>query len=137
MFAESVHRSATRVRMHSPTGAECNARHAIGGEMHGVGAWPPDNRGRTLTSHVSLCRAKRLNDRKTAVQHSRGIAYIDVQGRFRCSGALREAAQHSPQVTLDGVDGLAWDRADIKVETAGIRIARQAPWRASADRGDR
>ena len=36
VLAERVHRGAARIRMRAPTRTERDARHAIGGEMHGV-----------------------------------------------------------------------------------------------------
>ena len=60
-----------------------------------------------------------------------------MQSGLRGTGAVREAAQEPPQVTLDALDALAGHGPDIEIEAAGIRVARQAPRIAAADRGDR
>ena len=45
-----------------------DTRHAIGGQMHGVGARPPDDRGRPLAGDGLLCRAESLDDRQVLVE---------------------------------------------------------------------
>ena len=51
--------------------------------------------------------------------------------------ALGEGAEHATQVALDVLDALAGHSANVQVEIAIVRIARQSPRRPAADRGDR
>src|SRR5207342_3715357 len=119
MFPHRVHGAAARVGMHSSAGSECNARHAIGREMDGVGAGAANDRSRLFPHDRRLRRAERLDDRQIFVELDRRIADIDMQRGFGGAGAVGEGAQDTPQAALDAVDGLAGHGPNIEIKAAG------------------
>ena len=105
--------------------------------MNGIGTGPPDDRRWAAARDILLGRSQRLDHRQLFVQQHRRIGDIEVQLRLLDAFPAGETLQHFSQIALHALHGLAGHGADIEIETALVRIARQPPRRAAANGRDR
>ena len=91
VLAERVHGGTVCIRMRAAARPERDTRHAVGGQMHGVGAGAANDRRRALAADCLLRCSERLDDCQILVEYGRRIADIDDNDEIAVVKTLDDA----------------------------------------------